>query len=80
MHDRRFNASVSSIRAAVGRAINHLKNWKILTTRFRRGLRRGGVWYASVDMFDGNYEEVWDVTAQILCECRQRALTSDRAM
>jgi transposase len=37
-HDRAFNASVASIRAAVERTISHLQNWKILTTRFRPSL------------------------------------------
>jgi DDE superfamily endonuclease/Helix-turn-helix of DDE superfamily endonuclease len=39
-HDRRFNASVSSIRAAVERANSHLQNWKILVTRFRPPLEK----------------------------------------
>ncbi len=39
-HDQRFNASVSSIRAAVERAISHLQNWKILATRFRPPLEK----------------------------------------
>lgn len=39
-HDQRFNASVSSIRAAVERAISHLRNWKILATRFRPPLEK----------------------------------------
>lgn len=34
VHDQRFNASVSSIRATAERTISHLQNWKILTTRF----------------------------------------------
>lgn len=33
-----YNRSVSSIRAAVERAIAHLKNWKILKTGYRRAL------------------------------------------
>ncbi|MBS2967146.1 transposase [Actinocrinis puniceicyclus] len=39
-HDQRFNASVSSIRAAVERTNSHLQNWKILTTRFRPPLEK----------------------------------------
>jgi hypothetical protein len=39
-HDQRFNASVSSIRAAVERANAHLKNWKILATRYRPPLEK----------------------------------------
>jgi DDE superfamily endonuclease/Helix-turn-helix of DDE superfamily endonuclease len=39
-HDQRFNASISSIRAAVERANSHLQNWKILTTRFRPPLEK----------------------------------------
>lgn len=39
-HDQRFNASVSSIRAAVERANSHLQNWKILVTRFRPPLEK----------------------------------------
>jgi hypothetical protein len=39
-HDKRFNASVSSIRAAVERANSHLQNWKILDTRFRPPLHK----------------------------------------
>ena len=39
-HDQRFNAGVSSIRAAVERAVSHLKNWKILATRFRPPLEK----------------------------------------
>ncbi len=39
-HDQRFNASVSSIRAAVERANAHLQNWKILATRFRPPLKK----------------------------------------
>jgi hypothetical protein len=39
-HDRRFNASVSSIRAAVERANSHLQNWKILATPFRPPLEK----------------------------------------
>ena len=39
-HDRDFNASVSSIRAAVERAISHLQNWKILATPFRPPLEK----------------------------------------
>jgi hypothetical protein len=39
-HDQRFNASVSSIRAAVERANAHLQNWKILVTRFRPPLEK----------------------------------------
>jgi transposase len=39
-HDRAFNASVSSVRAAVERAISHLQNWKILATRFRPPLEK----------------------------------------
>jgi hypothetical protein len=40
LHDQRFNASVSSIRAAVERANSHLQNWKILSTRFRPPLEK----------------------------------------
>jgi hypothetical protein len=40
VHDQRFNASVSSIRAAVERANSHLQNWKILATRFRPPLEK----------------------------------------
>jgi transposase len=39
-HDQVFNASVSSIRAAVERANSHLQNWKILATRFRPPLEK----------------------------------------
>lgn len=39
-HDRGFNASVASIRAAVERTISHLQNWKILVTRFRPPLEK----------------------------------------
>ena len=39
-HDQRYNASVSSIRAAVERANAHLQNWKILATRFRPPLEK----------------------------------------
>jgi len=35
---RAYNRSVSAIRAAVERAIAHLKNWKILKTGYRRAL------------------------------------------
>lgn len=40
VHDQRFNASVSSIRAAVERTNSHLQNWKILATRFRPPLEK----------------------------------------
>lgn len=40
VHDQRFNASVSSVRAAVERANSHLQNWKILATRFRPPLEK----------------------------------------
>ncbi|MCZ0991856.1 transposase family protein [Streptomyces noursei] len=33
--DKRANRSVNTLRAAVERAIAHLKNWKILATRYR---------------------------------------------
>ncbi|MGA5134922.1 transposase family protein [Streptomyces olivoreticuli] len=33
--DKRFNQSISRLRAAVERAIAHLKDWKILATRYR---------------------------------------------
>jgi hypothetical protein len=36
--DKAYNRSVSQIRAAVERAIAHLKNWKILKTGYRRAL------------------------------------------
>ena len=39
-HDKAFNASASSIRAAVERANSHLQNWKILVTRFRPPLEK----------------------------------------
>lgn len=39
-HDKAFNASVSTIRAAVERANSHLQNWKILVTRFRPPLEK----------------------------------------
>lgn len=39
-HDKRFNATVSSIRAAVERANAHMKNWKILATRYRPPLEK----------------------------------------
>jgi hypothetical protein len=35
-----FNASVSTVRAAVERANSHLQNWKILVTRFRPPLEK----------------------------------------
>lgn len=40
VHDQRFNASVSSIRAAVERTISHLQTWKILAARFRPPLEK----------------------------------------
>lgn len=33
--DKVFNQSISTLRAAVDRAIAHLKDWKILATRYR---------------------------------------------
>ncbi|MGH3481267.1 MAG: transposase family protein [Nocardioidaceae bacterium] len=36
----RFNAQVASIRAVVERAIAHIKNWRITTTRYRGHLDR----------------------------------------
>lgn len=39
-HDKAFNASVSTVRAAVERANSHLQNWKILVTRFRPPLEK----------------------------------------
>ncbi|MEU2834351.1 transposase family protein, partial [Streptomyces lavendulae] len=33
--DKEANQSVSTLRAAVERAIAHLKDWKILATRYR---------------------------------------------
>jgi hypothetical protein len=39
-HDRGSNASVSSVRAAVERAISHLQNWKILASCFRPPLEK----------------------------------------
>ena len=39
-HDKAFNASVSTIRAAVERANSHLQNWKTLATRFRPPLQK----------------------------------------
>jgi hypothetical protein len=39
-HDKAFNASVSTVRAAVERANSHLQNWKILFTRFRPPLEK----------------------------------------
>ncbi|WP_079143256.1 transposase family protein [Streptomyces noursei] len=38
--DKRANRSVNTLRAAVERAIAHLKNWKILATRYRGPLTR----------------------------------------
>jgi len=38
--DKIFNQSISRLRAAVERAIAHLKDWKILATRFRGPLHR----------------------------------------
>lgn len=38
--DKIFNQSVSRLRAAVERAIAHLKDWKILATRYRGSLHR----------------------------------------
>ena len=38
--DKLFNQSVSKLRAAVERAIAHLKDWKILATRYRGPLTR----------------------------------------
>ncbi|WP_159426071.1 transposase family protein [Streptomyces noursei] len=38
--DKRANRSVNTLRAAVERAIAHLKNWKILATRYRDPLTR----------------------------------------
>jgi hypothetical protein len=39
-HDKRYNASLSSIRSAVERANAHLKNWKILATPYRPPLHK----------------------------------------
>ena len=39
-HDKAFNASVSTVRAAVERANSHMQNWKILVTRFRPPLEK----------------------------------------
>ena len=36
----RFNAQVASLRAVVERAIAHIKNWRIMTTRYRGHLDR----------------------------------------
>ncbi|MGW6413229.1 transposase family protein [Streptomyces vinaceus] len=38
--DKEANLSVNTLRAAVERAIAHLKNWKILATRYRGPLTR----------------------------------------
>ncbi|MFF9756797.1 transposase family protein [Streptomyces sp. NPDC014344] len=38
--DKKANRSVNTLRAAVERAIAHLKNWKIFTTRYRGPLTR----------------------------------------
>ncbi len=38
--DKRFTQSISRLRAAVERAIAHLKDWKILATRYRGPLTR----------------------------------------
>ena len=38
--DGSFNAQVASIRAVVERAIAHIKNWRIMTTRYRGHLDR----------------------------------------
>lgn len=37
-HDREYNKQLNKLRAAVERAIAHLKNWKILHTDYRRPL------------------------------------------
>jgi hypothetical protein len=37
-HEKNWNKTVASIRAAVERTISHLKNWKILATGYRRRL------------------------------------------
>ncbi|WP_405595658.1 transposase family protein [Streptomyces sp. NBC_01092] len=38
--DKVFNKSIGKLRAAVERAIAHLKDWKILATRYRGPLNR----------------------------------------
>ncbi|MFI1259280.1 transposase family protein [Streptomyces netropsis] len=38
--DRTFNQSIGKVRSAVERAIAHLKDWKILATRYRGPLRQ----------------------------------------
>ncbi|WP_327591735.1 transposase family protein [Streptomyces chartreusis] len=38
--DKAANRSVNTLRAAVERAITHLKNWKIFATRYRSPLSR----------------------------------------
>jgi hypothetical protein len=37
--DKMFNKSVSSVRSAVEHSIRHLKEWKIIATGYRRGLK-----------------------------------------
>jgi hypothetical protein len=39
-HDKQYNREINSLRAAVERAIAHLKNWKILATGFRPPLEK----------------------------------------